>query len=151
MNPFKTHPNLKEAHQTSDGQFFFTANAAANHARTLENKAVKHVTRENFTEDNGSTEPTPPSGTVDAPENPVSETTDDPEKTEDNTPASEPEGGQTSNAGNEAKALYTREQLNPMKRIELDAIAVSLGFHPVELPNKNAVIDAILEFQSKNA
>ena len=151
MNPFKTHPNLKEAHQTSDGQFFFTANAAANHARTLDNKAVKHVTRESITKDNASTEPTPPSGTTEAPENPVAGTTDAPENTEDKTPASEPEEGQTSNEGNAAKTSYTRDQLNPMKRFELDAIAVSLGFDPVELPNKNAVIDAILEFQSKNA
>lgn len=151
MNPFKTHPNLKEAHQTSDGQFFFTANAAANHARTLENKAVKHVTRERFTEDNGSTQPTPPSGTGGAPKNPVPGTTEDPENTESKTPASEPDGGQTSNVGNEAKTSYTREQLNPMKRFELDAIAVNVGFDPTELPNKNAVIDAILEFQSKNA
>lgn len=151
MNPFKTHPNLKEAHQTSDGQLFFTANSAANHARTLENKSVKHVTRESFTEDNGSTEPTPPAKTSEAPENPVTGTTEDPENTDDKTPASEPEGGQSSNEGSSDKATYTRDELNPMKRLELDAIAVSLGFDPTELPNKNAVIDAILEFQSKNA
>lgn len=43
---FKDNPNLNEAFITSDGTAFYTDNAAANHAATLENKLVKHETRE---------------------------------------------------------------------------------------------------------
>jgi len=37
---FKNHPDLTEFFQTSDGQAFYTENAARTHARTLKNKTV---------------------------------------------------------------------------------------------------------------
>ena len=37
---FKNNPELKEFYQTSDGQAFYTENAARTHARTLKNKSV---------------------------------------------------------------------------------------------------------------
>lgn len=37
---FKNNPELKEFYQTSDGQAFFTENAAKLHAKTLKNKSV---------------------------------------------------------------------------------------------------------------
>lgn len=40
---FKSHPHLDEYFTTSDGQAFFSENAATVHAKTLKNKAVKCV------------------------------------------------------------------------------------------------------------
>lgn len=42
---FKQNPDLKEYHKTSDGQAFYTADAARNHAKTLADKRVAHVVR----------------------------------------------------------------------------------------------------------
>lgn len=42
-NVFKEHPNLKECYQTSDGQCFYTPNAAENHAKTLTDKNITHL------------------------------------------------------------------------------------------------------------
>lgn len=42
---FKTHPNLKSYHQTSDGVKFFTPHDAKVHARNLEDKTIKAVNR----------------------------------------------------------------------------------------------------------
>jgi hypothetical protein len=42
---FDKNPSLEEYHQTSDGQAFYTKSNALNHARTLEDKAVKTVSR----------------------------------------------------------------------------------------------------------
>lgn len=43
-NVFKKNPNLKEYHETSDGVKFYTKHDAANHARSLKDKKVNHVT-----------------------------------------------------------------------------------------------------------
>lgn len=43
---FKTNPGLKEAHRTSDGQFFYQETDAKNHAKTLTDKTVEHVVNE---------------------------------------------------------------------------------------------------------
>ena len=43
---FKTNPQLEVAYQTSDEQCFYTECDARNHAKTLENKSVKTLTRE---------------------------------------------------------------------------------------------------------
>ena len=40
---FKNNPNLQEAFVTSDGNPFYSKNAAENHAKTLEDKTVKHL------------------------------------------------------------------------------------------------------------
>lgn len=37
---FKGHPNAEKLFETSDGQLFFTENHAANHARSLDDKAI---------------------------------------------------------------------------------------------------------------
>ncbi|WP_336069984.1 hypothetical protein [Mesoflavibacter sp. CH_XMU1404-2] len=42
---FKANPSLKAYFETSDGTKFFTENNAKNHAKSLENKAVKKVER----------------------------------------------------------------------------------------------------------
>lgn len=42
---FKQNPDLKEYHKTSDGQAFYTADAARSHAKTLADKTVTHVVR----------------------------------------------------------------------------------------------------------
>lgn len=44
---FKTNPQLEVAYQTSDKQCFYTECDARNHAKTLEVKSVKTLTREN--------------------------------------------------------------------------------------------------------
>ena len=40
---FKTNPNLKEVHMTSDGQAFYNDNDAKLHAKSLEDKNVELV------------------------------------------------------------------------------------------------------------
>lgn len=40
---FKTNPNLKEVHMTSDGQAFYNDNDAKLHAKSLEDKKVELV------------------------------------------------------------------------------------------------------------
>lgn len=40
---FKTNPNLKEAYKTSDENYFYSKNAAQNHAKTLENKTIQEL------------------------------------------------------------------------------------------------------------
>lgn len=45
MKVFETNPNLKECWKTTDGQHFYTKNAAQNHAATLTDKSVEHMTR----------------------------------------------------------------------------------------------------------
>jgi hypothetical protein len=40
---FKTNPNLKEVHMTSDGQAFYNDNDAKMHAKSLEDKKVELV------------------------------------------------------------------------------------------------------------
>lgn len=42
---FKANPSLKAYFETSDGTKFFTENNAKNHAKSLENKAVKKIER----------------------------------------------------------------------------------------------------------
>lgn len=44
-NVFDTHPKLKECFQTSDGTPFFQEHDAHTHARSLEDKEVKHLKR----------------------------------------------------------------------------------------------------------
>lgn len=131
-NPFLTHPNLKEVHQTSDGTFFYTPNAAANHARGLEDKTVTTFTPDNFKPKAGKT---------------VALEADKAEKEAAEKASSNNAG--TEGSGENPPKIYTKEELEPKKRFELDAIAVALGFDSTELPNKNAVIAAIVEFQSK--
>lgn len=45
---FKSNPNLKEVHMTSDGQCFYNDNDAKMHAKTLEDKAVELVMNPTF-------------------------------------------------------------------------------------------------------
>jgi hypothetical protein len=45
MEIFEQNPDLKEVFQTTDGEFFYTENAAKNHARSLEDKTVEHLKR----------------------------------------------------------------------------------------------------------
>ncbi|WP_445720229.1 hypothetical protein [Flavobacterium sp.] len=45
---FKSNPNLKEVHMTSDGQCFYSDNDAKMHAKTLEDKAVELVMNPTF-------------------------------------------------------------------------------------------------------
>jgi len=45
---FKTNPNLKEVHMTSDGQAFYNDNDAKMHAKTLEKKEVELVLNSKF-------------------------------------------------------------------------------------------------------
>lgn len=45
---FGSHPEAKEFHFTSDGQAFRQQSDAANHARTLDDKAVTLITREMY-------------------------------------------------------------------------------------------------------
>ena len=40
---FKTNPNLKEVHMTSDGEAFYNDNDAKMHSKTLEDKSVELV------------------------------------------------------------------------------------------------------------
>lgn len=47
-NVFEQYPNLEEYYETSDGQKFFKESAAKTHARTLEDKKVTTVKREDF-------------------------------------------------------------------------------------------------------
>lgn len=42
---FKQNPELSEYFQTSDGQAFYTAEAARMHAKSLADKSVKHVVK----------------------------------------------------------------------------------------------------------
>ena len=42
---FKNNPELKEYFETSDGEKFYSHNLAANHAKGLEDKEVKTVTK----------------------------------------------------------------------------------------------------------
>ena len=42
---FIENPSLKECFKTSDGQYFYNQNDAKNHAKTLEDKSVEHLTR----------------------------------------------------------------------------------------------------------
>lgn len=42
---FEQHPTLKKYFQTSDGTAFYTQDAANNHAKTLSDKEVKEVER----------------------------------------------------------------------------------------------------------
>lgn len=44
-NIFNEKPNLQEYFATSDGTKFYTETMAKNHAKTLEDKEVAHVTR----------------------------------------------------------------------------------------------------------
>ncbi|WP_395974265.1 hypothetical protein [Chryseobacterium cucumeris] len=41
---FKRNPNIPEAFITSDNEEFYTKNAAENHAKTLKDKTIKHLT-----------------------------------------------------------------------------------------------------------
>ncbi|WP_233860997.1 hypothetical protein [Tenacibaculum piscium] len=49
-NIFKINKSLDVAYKTSDGTFFYTENNAKNHAKTLKNKKVIKLTREDETE-----------------------------------------------------------------------------------------------------
>jgi hypothetical protein len=50
---FEQHPNLTDAYQTSDGQFFYNENTAKMHAKTLDNKLVKHLENDSSESDSG--------------------------------------------------------------------------------------------------
>lgn len=56
---FQEHPALKECYKTSDGQCFFTKNAAENHAKTLEVKKVEHLERPSEATTSPTSEPDP--------------------------------------------------------------------------------------------
>lgn len=45
MKIFDENPNLDEVYETTDGNQFFTRNAAENHAKTLKAKTVKRIVR----------------------------------------------------------------------------------------------------------
>lgn len=44
-NTFKNHPDLQEYFETSDGTQFYKEDVAKNHAKSLEDKTVKKVSR----------------------------------------------------------------------------------------------------------
>jgi len=48
---FKTNPNLKEVHMTSDGEAFYNDNDAKMHAKTLQDKAVELVVNPSLIEE----------------------------------------------------------------------------------------------------